>query len=286
MSAYHFFSDFAKKGFEAAAEDALHLREMARQERNADPLILAKTSDATRRLASVDSPQLPRQAKETIADPDELQDGTVAARNRYFAGEKKHRRGGGNPCHELPGFRADLRALADTYRIAPIRLSQAVALERRKLPAKAKRLLFCGAIGRRINCSASEEHKFHQPYMCHSRYCDVCGPAWFRQKFADSLRAFEPVVEHLLHEGRSRGREMVVAKLDIGNDPAQLTFPGVAMTVHEARDEDRVRCVDDLRPGWRLDVRPHSRNLLPVNQHVTFREVTGLGIHADDGTAF
>jgi hypothetical protein len=40
-------------------EGALHIREMARQERSADPLMLAKASDAARRLASVSSAQPP-----------------------------------------------------------------------------------------------------------------------------------------------------------------------------------------------------------------------------------
>jgi hypothetical protein len=40
-------------------DGALYLREMARQERAEDPVVLAKASDAARRLASVGSPQLP-----------------------------------------------------------------------------------------------------------------------------------------------------------------------------------------------------------------------------------
>src|SRR5437660_6393375 len=40
-------------------DGALHIREMARQERSADPLVLAKAADAARRLASVGAAQLP-----------------------------------------------------------------------------------------------------------------------------------------------------------------------------------------------------------------------------------
>jgi hypothetical protein len=40
-------------------DGALYLREMARQGRSEDPVVLAKASDAARRLASVGSPQLP-----------------------------------------------------------------------------------------------------------------------------------------------------------------------------------------------------------------------------------
>lgn len=85
---------------------------------------------------------------------------------------------------------------------------------RLKLNAKAKRLVLCGRIGRRVNCTASEDHKFSQLYMCHTRYCATCGPAWFRKKFLDMVSALEPVVAHLLHDGRQRGRTVVIAKLD------------------------------------------------------------------------
>jgi hypothetical protein len=40
-------------------DGAAHVREMARQERSADPLLLSKAADAARRLASVDGVQLP-----------------------------------------------------------------------------------------------------------------------------------------------------------------------------------------------------------------------------------
>lgn len=40
-------------------DGALHIREMARQERSADPVVLAKAADAARRLASVGVAQLP-----------------------------------------------------------------------------------------------------------------------------------------------------------------------------------------------------------------------------------
>ncbi len=62
-------------------DGALHLREMARQERKADPVILAETADAARRLASVDGAQLPYEIVwEAFADtqanpgPDEIGD--------------------------------------------------------------------------------------------------------------------------------------------------------------------------------------------------------------------
>jgi hypothetical protein len=40
-------------------DGALHIRQMARQEKSANPLVLAKASDAARRLASVSDPQFP-----------------------------------------------------------------------------------------------------------------------------------------------------------------------------------------------------------------------------------
>ena len=190
-----------------------------------------------------------RKAKETVADPDDFQPSKVAARENYLKGVGGRKRRG-DPCYELPrgcglqveervrperlpeetdleylgrlvdlpqsvrGARDDLQALADTFRVRPERLLQARGLQKGGLATKATRLLFCGVIGHRVNCSGSEGHKFFEPYMCHGRYCDVCGPQWFREKFSNALFALEPVVEHLLHEGQRRDREMVVAKLD------------------------------------------------------------------------
>lgn len=119
---------------------------------------------------------------------------------------------------------SDLRAFADifiaheqdTYKTEQIRqrLAQAEEMQIRGLGMKAKRLLLCSRIGRRVNCTGCEEHKFFQPYLCRCRYCENCGPFWFRQKFADLLAALEPVAEHLLHAAQGSGRKMVVAKLD------------------------------------------------------------------------
>ena len=60
-------------------DGASHIREMARQERSADPLVLAKAADAARRLASVGAAQLPYEILwEAFADtqanpgPDEI----------------------------------------------------------------------------------------------------------------------------------------------------------------------------------------------------------------------
>lgn len=151
---------------------------------------------------------------EAVADPDDFQPSVVAARNRFFdpVRAKKPRRRG-DPCQELPRCH-DLRTLADTFVAAPEHLAQAEEMQRCGLHIKAKRLVCCGRIGRRVNCTASEDHKFFQPYMCRTRYCEICGPAWFREKFSDTVSALEPVVAHLLHDGQQRGRRMVIAKLD------------------------------------------------------------------------
>ncbi len=165
-----------------------------------------------------------RKATENVADPEYFQPSLVAARRKYFDREterKPPRRG--DPCQELPQGR-DLQAFADTFVVNLERLAQAIELENRHLPTKAKRLLFCGVIGRRVNCSGHEGHRFFQPYMCHSRYCEVCGPAWFRKKFSDAVSALEPVSDRLVHDGESRGHVMVVAKLDF-TVPNRGTMP-------------------------------------------------------------
>ena len=155
-----------------------------------------------------------KKALETVADPDDLRPALVAARRKYFDrnGERKPPRRG-DPCQELPQGR-DLLAFADTFVVKRERLVQAQELDNRNLPTKAKRLLFCGVIGRRVNCTGSDDHRFFQLHLCHSRYCDVCGPAWFRKKFSDAVSALEPVADRLVHDGESRGHVMVVAKLD------------------------------------------------------------------------
>jgi hypothetical protein len=66
-------------------EGALYLREMARQEKSEDPVLLAKASDAARRLASVGSAQLPYEIlweafAETQANPGPNQIGTFLKR--------------------------------------------------------------------------------------------------------------------------------------------------------------------------------------------------------------
>lgn len=150
-------------------------------------------------------------AGETIADPDDFQPSLVAARNRYFDSDKKPRRRG-DPCQELPSG-TDLQAFADTFFADPQRLVQGEAMQRLGLSRKAKRLVLCGRIGHRVNCTGCEG-KFFQEYFCRCRYCVNCGPVWFRKKFSDMLMTLEPVVAHLLHEGEQRGQRMVIAKLD------------------------------------------------------------------------
>lgn len=151
---------------------------------------------------------------ETVADPDDFQPSVVAARNRYFdrANDKK-RKPGGDPRQALP-VGSDLQAFADTFGAEPKRFAQAEEMKRRGLHIKAKRHVLCGRIGRRLDCTASHRHKFFQPYLCRCRYCETCGPAWFRKKFSDTLAMLCPIIEHLLHDGQRRGRQMVIAKLD------------------------------------------------------------------------
>jgi hypothetical protein len=154
-----------------------------------------------------------RKAQETVADPDDFQPFVVVARNAYFDPANDKPKRVGNACQELPAG-SDLRAFADTFIAKPERLEQAEQMQRRGLHVKAKRLIFCGRVGRRVDCIGLEQHKFFQPYMCRCRYCETCGPAWFREKFSNMTAALEPVAEHLLHEGHRRDRAMVVAKID------------------------------------------------------------------------
>jgi len=153
--------------------------------------------------------------REEIADPEEVSSEEwrrAQMRDRYFSAEVKTKPRG-DARRALPRG-SDLQALADTFGSAPERLRQAEEVQRCGLLPKAKRLVLCGRIGRRVNCTGPEGHRFFRPYMCRCRYCASCGPAWFREKFSELLAALEPIVEHLLHEGQQFGREPVIAKLD------------------------------------------------------------------------
>ena len=159
---------------------------------------------------------LQQKVREEIANPEDISSEErcrTEARARYFSRDSDVKPGRGDPRQALPEG-TDLQALKDTFGAEPERLVQATEMKRWGLHAKAKRSVLCGRIGRRIDCTVSEHHKFFQPYMCRCRYCESCGPAWFRQKFADMVAALEPVVEHLLLECQRRGHEMVIAKLD------------------------------------------------------------------------
>ena len=179
--------------------------------------------------------------KEIIADPDEFQPSVAAARNEYFnqANDKKRKRGA-DPRQTLPTER-NLGTLADTYGADDSCLAQALAMEKLELRSKAKRFVLCGRIGRRIDCTGHEVHKFCQPYMCRCRYCQLCGPAWFRGKFNELLTSLQPVVEHLFHEGKRCGRQTVIAKLD-------FTVPNSGVM---PRTEAVRKFHADLRRFWR-----------------------------------
>jgi hypothetical protein len=184
-----------------------------------------------------------RKVREEIADPEDISSEErrrTQARERYFSPDTDAKSRRGDPRSALPDG-TDLPALADTFGAKPERLAQSAEMKRRGLHAKAKRHIFCGRIGRRLNCTASEHHKFFQPYLCRCRYCESCGPAWFRGKFSDLRVALEPVVEHLLHEGQQGGRRIVVAKLDftVPNTGAMPT-PEFVKTFHK-----------DLHRFWR-----------------------------------
>lgn len=139
--------------------------------------------------------------REETADPEDCAPAYFEVLRRYFSRETDIKPRRGDPLQALPGG-SDLQALADTFGASSERLRQALELERRGLPAKAKRLLLCRLVGRRVNCSANPTHSFFRPYMDGGRYCPTCGPAWFREKFSGLLVSLEPVVERLLHEGK------------------------------------------------------------------------------------
>lgn len=151
--------------------------------------------------------------------------------------EAQNRKRGRDPREALPES-DDLQAVADTFGAGARRLRQALALDLHGLKAKAKRILFCGRIGKRQNCQTDRNHRFFRAYRCQGRYCETCGPAWFRKKFSDLLFALEPIVDRLLRDGKKRGRLMVVAKLDFTTrNTGEMPGPGFVREFHRARHE-------------------------------------------------
>lgn len=155
--------------------------------------------------------------------------------------EKKKR--GRDPREALPESN-DIEALADTFGASDRRRRQAQALERHGLHSKAKRVVLCGRLGRRLNCLSehAREHRFFRPYRCHGRYCEVCGPAWFRKKFSDLLSILPPVIEQILKTCRERGIIYVIAKLD-------FTIPNTGQMPKLEQVRDFHRALHDF---WRL----------------------------------
>ena len=183
---------------------------------------------------------------EQSADPEDFTPRLKRTREKYFteSGTKRTHR---DPRQELPR-ESDLQVLADIFGTEKCRLEQAQAMTCHGLRVKAKRLTLCARIGRRVNCLESLDHRFFRLYRCHCRYCSMCGPAWFRQKFSELLGTLEPVVEHLLHEGCKRGLEMVVAKLDI-TVPNTGTMPTPAIVRRFHKDFHRFRRAIERRFG-------------------------------------
>lgn len=150
---------------------------------------------------------------EQVADPEEFVPELERMRSGYFRSSKDSRVRRGDPRERLPEC-DDLDALAQTFEVPENRVAQAKALERRGLRKKAKRNLLCGRLGKRVDCTESAEHRFYRPYLCMTRYCERCGPAWFRKKFAALMDVLGPVVEQILEDCRRAGREPVIALLD------------------------------------------------------------------------
>jgi hypothetical protein len=158
----------------------------------------------------------------------------------------KRGQNGQDPRENLPILPEDTAStLAKRYGATKQRLEQALALHSHNLHGKAKRLVLCGRLGRRIDHQKSLDacdRKFSEPYHCREKYCTFCGPQQFRELFAKLLNALTPVVDRLLCEGVRRGREMVTAKLDftVPNDH-RMPRPEEVREFHAA-----------MRRFWRL----------------------------------
>lgn len=173
----------------------------------------------------------------------------------YLGRNKLKRNHAADPREELPKSH-DLRALADTFGADERRCKQALALEAHGLRVKAKRLVLCCRIGRRQNCQGDDSHRFFRTYRCQGRYCEVCGPAWFRKKYSDLLVALEPIVEDLLRQGATRARPVVVAKLDFTTpNTGSMPEPGQVREFHRSHHKfwrlvERLLGISRTEYGW------------------------------------
>jgi hypothetical protein len=151
----------------------------------------------------------------------------------------KRGRNGQDPRENLPILPEDTAGtLAKRYGATKERLEQALALHTHGLHGKARRLVLCARLGRRIDHQKSSyacDRKFSEPYFCREKYCTFCGPQQFRELFAKLRNALTPVVEKLLCEGARSGHEMVTAKLDftVPND-YRMPRPEEVREFHDA----------------------------------------------------
>jgi hypothetical protein len=184
---------------------------------------------------------------ETVLDPEEYsEERSRDKRWRGYIGKSQKKPKRGDPRERLPIELHDTAlTIARRYGATDDRAEQGYHLERFGLRAKARRLVLCGRIGRRLNCQVRDEHKFFRSYFCGGRYCTLCGPHQFRSHFAELSAKLTPVIERLFCEGRKRGREMVIAKLD-------FTIPNVGKRTGEMPTRNVVRKFHaDMRRFWR-----------------------------------
>ena len=84
------------------------------------------------------------------------------------------------------------------------------------------------------------------------------------------------------------GAHVVADGCTVGNDAAKLSFPGVAMAIDHARDDDPVSGLDDNRiaaGGGRAQVRRDGGDLFSFDQNIATHEVADRCVHRDDGRA-
>jgi hypothetical protein len=171
-----------------------------------------------RRARRIDSFVRGVSQRETIGDPEEFSyfERWRQDRLKDFFGKDKRRPQDG--CEGLPILPEDTAStLAARYGCNLERLQQALALHSYGRHGKARRLVLCGRIGKRINHQKHSDacgRKFLEPYFCREKYCTFCGPQQFKEMFAKFQSALTPIVEELLCDGAREGCPMVAAKLD------------------------------------------------------------------------
>ena len=95
------------------------------------------------------------------------------------------------------------------------------------------------------------------------------------------IHVVRPVV---LREGKMGCRRIDREGRRVGVDAAELAFPGMAMAIHQPRNDDGIGRIDFLRTG-NFKIGTDRGDLAAFDQQIAFGDIADRGVHADDGAS-